>query len=230
MFRVQRLYVRGLPACSAALGLAVVMSVGGCAAGEPGTEAAGPASDGSGSGSTTSATPSGAPEPAPVITSAALPYKPATAEGPAENVPLPVMPALAKEESREGLVAFAEYYFQLANYGYESGDADPIRALSGESCFSCGSYLRVINSGYIGDDWMTGAMITTHDISSNYVKTDEGYYQVLIPMVQEPVQFYGEEGLLGGETESTGGTQLMEATYMPNGWYVIHMETLQLLE
>ena len=58
------------------------------------------------------------PTPSPSAT-----YKPASAEGPAETVPLPVMPEEAKAESKEGLIAFARHWYELANYGYETGDA-----------------------------------------------------------------------------------------------------------
>ena len=98
-----------------------------------------------------SATPGESATPTPTVGTApsVAPYNPATAEGPAENVPLPVMPELAKQESKEGLEAFAEYWYMLANYGYETGDLGPIREISGEECLSCNSYFREIGRAHV---------------------------------------------------------------------------------
>ena len=57
--------------------------------------------------------------PAPSSTPSATPtpaasYKPADATGRAQNVPVPVLPEAAKAETKEGLEAFARYWFQLA--------------------------------------------------------------------------------------------------------------------
>src|SRR5688572_474509 len=51
---------------------------------------------------TESATPSHTPTPTPTPV-----YKPADATGPAQNVPVPVLPEVAKTETKEGLEAFA---------------------------------------------------------------------------------------------------------------------------
>ena len=43
-------------------------------------------------------------------------YKPADASGRAQNVPVPVLPEAAKTETKEGLEAFARYWFELLSY------------------------------------------------------------------------------------------------------------------
>ena len=215
-----------------AAGLAAVLVLGGCSgSGDPEAEAAGNGtSSASPSGSTSpseTATPSATPSDTPTSTVAA--YKPATAEGPAENVPLPVMPELAKENSKEGLEAFAEYWYVLANYGYETGDLDPIREISGDECVSCNSYFRVVEGGYRDGDWMTGAKITMQDVDSNFVKTEDGYYQATTMFLQEDLHFHEIEGFIGSQPGSnTPVVQLIEASYTPNGWHAIHIETLEM--
>lgn len=218
-----------------ALGLAAVLVLGGCSGSgdDPGAEAAESSNSAAPSGSasaggdaTESASASPTPTPTPTPTAA---YKPATAEGPAENVTLPVMPELAKQESKEGLEAFAEYWYALANYGYETGDLGPIREISGASCVSCNSYIRVVEGGYRGGDWMTGAKITMQDVNSNFVKTEQGYYQVIVMFLQQDLHYYEVEGFLGTQPGNTSPVvQLIEATYTPKGWYAIQIETLEM--
>ena len=53
-----------------------------------------------------SATPSATPTPKPTPV-----YKPADAKGRAQNVPVPVKPALADKNTKEGLEAFTKYWF-----------------------------------------------------------------------------------------------------------------------
>ncbi len=48
------------------------------------------------------------------IPTAAAVYKPADATGKAQNVPVPVMPELAKENSKAGLEAFIGYWYAVA--------------------------------------------------------------------------------------------------------------------
>ncbi|WP_461170305.1 DUF6318 family protein [Arthrobacter sp. Z1-15] len=156
-------------------------------------------------------------------------YKPATAEGPAENVPLPVMPELAKQESKEGLEAFAIYWYQLVNYGYETGDPGLVRAVSDDTCFNCLSYYRVLGDGYAEDDWMLGAKLHVQDVNSNFVMTDEGAYQATTLILQDELHYYSPEGYLGSDTgNSAPAVQLMEALFTSDGWYVVTLETLEM--
>ncbi|GAA3290021.1 hypothetical protein GCM10017708_14570 [Arthrobacter citreus] len=214
------------------LGLAAVLLLGGCSGAndDPGAEAA----EGSSSSATPSSTAgadddaseSASPTPTPTQTAA---YKPASAEGPAENVPLPVMPELAKQESKEGLEAFAEYWYSLVNYGYETGDPGPVRAVSDDSCFNCQSYYRVLESGYANEDWMSGARLHLQDVSSNFVETDKGAFQATTLIIQDDLQYYSPTGYVGSDPgNALPAVQLMEAVYTSNGWYVVTLVTIEM--
>ncbi len=71
------------------------------------------------------------PTPSPTPTAS---YKPADASGRAQNVPVPVLPDAAKAETKEGLEAFARYWFQLLSYGYETGDVSRIVEITSPAC------------------------------------------------------------------------------------------------
>src|SRR3712207_4203337 len=99
---------RALRTGVAALAVAASLALAGCNPGDspgPGATAAPSATD--------LATTSASPTPTPTPTAA---YKPADASGPAKNVPVPVLPDVAKTETKEGLEAFARYWFQLLSY------------------------------------------------------------------------------------------------------------------
>ena len=99
---------------TACLGVIALLLLSGCQNGPA------PASSLSETSSTTaSPTLSGSASPASAGPSTAGAYKPADAKGKAQNVPVPVMPELAKENSKAGLEAFIRYWYAV-NYANET--------------------------------------------------------------------------------------------------------------
>ena len=166
-----------------------------------------------------SVSPSASPTPTPTPSAT---YKPASAEGPAENVPLPVMPEEAKVESKEGLIAFARYWYELVNYGYETGDVEPVKAFTLDPCRDCSRYLQVVSDGYVDTDWIVGGQITVHGLDSEYVLTDTGRYQVLVQFSQDPLELRGPEGRVYKEHPGSERpvVQLLEARWTDGTWVV----------
>ncbi|MBO0907660.1 DUF6318 family protein [Arthrobacter sunyaminii] len=215
-----------------ALGLAAILVLGGCSGdgGDPNAEAAEAAENNSSSPSVSkSFDPTGSASPSATPTPTAAAYKPATAEGPAENVPLPVMPELAKEESAEGLKAFATHWYALMNYGFETGEVEPMKQISGPDCVVCGNVYRLLGNGYDEEDWIFGGELVVMSTKTNYVVTSKGVYQVLIQIRQDPYEFRGPGGLLYGENDGVEGTtvQMIEATYNNGQWFAHNAVTIQ---
>ncbi|MBO0907662.1 DUF6318 family protein [Arthrobacter sunyaminii] len=209
-----------------ALGLAAILVLGGCSrsSGEPNAEAAENSSSSPSSSESTSPMESAAPSATP-----AAAYKPATAEGPAENVPMPVMPEVAKEESAEGLKAFATHWYDLMNYGFETGDVEPLKQISGPDCVVCGTAYRILGNGYANDDWILGGTLVTMSTKTNYAVTSKGVYQVLIQIRQDPYEYRGPAGKLYEVNKGLEATtvQMIEATYTENGWFAHNAVTIQ---
>ncbi|WP_273545194.1 DUF6318 family protein [Arthrobacter sunyaminii] len=212
------------------LGLAVILLLGGCSGGEtdPAAQAVGQTTNSAEPNETTDAGETAVPAPPP--TPAAPAYKPASVKGPAENVLLPVMPELARQESREGLEAFAAHWYELANYGYATGDVEPVRAVSGDTCLVCDGYYRTLASGYVDGDWIAGGEVHVEGVTTpsyDFVPTADGYFQAIITITQEPLVYYGPEGYQG--TAKGIGIpleQIMEAEFLDGGWHVRTLETL----
>ena len=165
-----------------------------------------------------SVSPSASPSPTPTPSAT---YKPASAEGPAENVPLPVMPEGAKVESKEGLIAFARYWYELVNYGYETGDVEPVKAVSGPDCFACQSFYRGMQDVYGTGGWLEGGEIEVLSIGSEFLLTAENRRQVLISGRQADLVYWDQNGNADerpGDEESF--LQIMEASYDDGFWFV----------
>lgn len=210
------------------LGLAAILVLGGCSgsSGEPNAEAADNGSSGPAAAESSSPSESVTPSATPTPTAAA--YKPATAEGPAENVPLPVMPEIAKEESKEGLIAFGQHWFDLVNYGYETGDAAPIREISAPDCEICASFYEDLEEGYANDDWIQGGELTIRSSGTAFVKTPDGRYQLLLSVIQGAGSNRGPNGKVYGELsgDEASTAQIMEATYESGRWIVHLVENI----
>lgn len=99
---------------------------------------------------TTSAIPSTTTEPTESTTSA-----PVTEPRP------PVMPALAKEQSKAGAKAFVRYAVDALNYGYLQGNADAFATVSSKNCPVCSALQanvkRIDRRGgmQVGGEWST---------------------------------------------------------------------------
>lgn len=97
------------------------------------------------------------PSPTPSPSPTKPKYQPATAKGPAKNVPTPEYTALAHKNSEQGAQAFGEYYFQLMNYVGETNITKPIEKVTSRQCQLCGEGIidSATHSRSIGE-WQVG--------------------------------------------------------------------------
>lgn len=122
-------------------------------------------SSGSGSGS------------GPASATASGPYVPASAEGPAQNVPKPVMPEVMKEETQEGAEAAVKYFWETVYYAEQTGDTAPIDSLSSEYCEFCELSASNLSSIYRNGGWYTG---TKAKVSSSILRPSSTGYTATI--------------------------------------------------
>ena len=138
------------------------------------------------------------------------------------------MPELAKEKSKEGLEAFAKYWFSLVNYGYETGDTNPVKELSGPECELCQEFYVGMEKGYEGDDWVQGGTLSIVALGTKFVLTPEGRYQVILSIKEADSYDRGPNGVLYKEhiASEYSFAQIMEATYIDGGWVVNLVENI----
>lgn len=166
---------------------AAALLLGGCAGGAP-EPAASP-------DITQSAVASVSASPTPTATATPA-YKPASAAGPAQNVPLPVLPAVAKAETKEGALAFSKYWFGVLNYAYETGDVALFDELAPASCKSCQQVRKVIVDWHSDGRWLVGGNISTPAASTTFKKDVNGRYQIAVQVRQTPISYMRADGTL----------------------------------
>ena len=155
------------------------------------------------------------PTPTPVAV-----YKPATSTGRAENVPVPVLPEAAKANSKEGLVAFARYWFQVLSYAYETGDLTDVRSMSGPNCGLCTNLEKALTAAWSDSKWIDGGRIETPVVEGNF-EADESQ-QITVQAIQELIEIRRADGSLFQEpTEASNRAMLVVATFGTNGWTLI---------
>ncbi|WP_157366383.1 DUF6318 family protein [Arthrobacter sp. Soil763] len=154
-------------------------------------------------------------------------YKPADAKGKAQNVPVPVLPEAAKKKTKEGLEAFARYWFQLLSYGYETGDTTRLTELTSPSCRACEKAKAVIKGWHEGGRWIVGGRTSTPAVSTTFLVAPDGNYQVAIQVSQSALSYFNPDGTLyrsDPKPDDTGN--LMLSVYRNGSWFVNNIQPI----
>ncbi len=209
-----------LPFGSARFRHTLVAALAACALALAGCQGATPG----GAETTTAATPTATPTPTPTPTAV---YKPADAQGKAQNVPVPVKPPLADENSKAGLEAFVGYWFALLNYGYETGNPASWEQLTKPGCTFCDNVKSAIATGYKTDRWQVGGRISTPSVEARMVE-GAPTQQVVVQVNQESIEFYKADGSVGRTPEAGSSTaSVVIASFEDGTWIVSDMHLLQ---
>lgn len=162
---------------------------------------------------TVSATTTATPSPTPA-------YKPADANGKAENVALPVLPEAAKANSKEGVEAFARYWFQALSYAYETGDMAVWSAMTSGECVFCNRIKQGLESAYVKGRWVVGGKMATPSIEANF-KSEALSQQVTIQTIQSQIDYYDADGSVGQpSTPPSNSASGMIAAFELGSWKV----------
>ena len=178
----------------------------------------------------TAAPESSSPAASPAQTATPTPtasYKPADATGRAQNVPVPVLPEAAKAETKEGLEAFARYWFQLLSYGYETGDLSRLVNLTSSACRACDRAKTVMTGWNEAGRWLVGGKTETPSVSTKFVVAPDGNYQVAVQVSQGSISYYNADGTLhqaDPKPDDTGN--LMLAVFRNGAWYVNNIQPI----
>lgn len=171
------------------------------------------------------------PETSPPSTAApetAAAYQAATASGPAQNVPVPTLPAKAKEFSKDGLLAFAEYWYSTLGYIYETGDPRPMMAITDPECKTCSFVGEPVSSWYEDGGWIVGGKMTVHSAQTSFAATPTDTYQVILMVQQSQVSSFSKDAKLNSEREpSVAQADIFIAIYADDSWIAQTAEPLK---
>ncbi|MFF1384545.1 DUF6318 family protein [Arthrobacter sp. NPDC058288] len=156
------------------------------------------------------------PSPTPTPTAA---YKPADAKGKAQNVPVPVLPEAAKAETKEGAIAFAEYWFSLLSYAYETGDLAPLDSVTSPSCGPCDRAKQVINAWHTEGRWLVGGKVAAVATSTTFNKGADSAYQVAVQARQVALTYMRQDGSVARSDPQPDDTgNLLFVVYSNGSW------------
>ncbi|WP_395401840.1 DUF6318 family protein [Arthrobacter sp. UC242_113] len=150
-------------------------------------------------------------------------YKPADAKGRAQNVPVPVKPALADKNTKEGLEAFAKYWFQALSYAYETGNTKLMEAGSGPNCRFCNGLRDNIKNAWQGKQWIVGGKVQTPSVSALYKKGATSQ-QATVQVIQQEITIYKADGTpFPDVTKQTNTGSQAVVSFDSSGWTVIDL-------
>ncbi len=207
------------PGAVAAGGIAIALALSGCVGGAGAAPTASPDSSAAGSpssGRTTSAsaTPTATPQ-----------YKPADANGPAQNVPVPVKPPLADEFSKEGLVAFSKYWYEVLSYAYETGDGQALDSISAHTCTTCANVRHALPAWHQEGRWTVGGRMIVEAAQSKFMKTPTNDYQVILVVRQTAISYHRPDKTIAeNHPDSKPITDILVGTYADNHWTAMAAE------
>ena len=192
---------------------AVLLS--GCQGGTPG---AGPSE----TSPTTASPTSSVSSPAASATQSALAvYKPADASGKAQNVPVPVMPELARENSKAGLEAFIGYWYATYSYATETGDLGPWGLATDTTTESGGAYKRAIDANYANGSWLVGGRIAIPRIEVLWQAGADSQV-AKVQVIQEEIGYLDADATVRQRASAASNTaEAVRATFRNGAWQVI---------
>ncbi|MFJ4026863.1 DUF6318 family protein [Paenarthrobacter sp. NPDC089989] len=174
--------------------------------------------------STTTATPTSsasAPETRTPPSTSNGSYKPADATGRAQNVPVPVMPALAKENTKEGLEAFIRYWYATYSYATETGDMAPWAESTDTTTESGIAYSRAIEANYADGRWLVGGRITIPTVEVLWNGGSDSQV-AKVQVLQEEIRYFRSDGSSRPEiSEASNTAEAVKATFQNGFWRVI---------
>lgn len=146
----------------------------------------------------------------------------ASSDGPAANIPVPEKPALADENSVEGLEAFTEYWFELFSYGYITNDWDEFLEITDSGCGTCGNVVEGVQEQFAAGGWAAGGEAEVLTFSSDFELNTAGSINSFVEVGQDEVTLFSQSGEAVGESpRSEPSIDVLIATYEQGGWIML---------
>lgn len=156
--------------------------------------------------------PSAAPEPSP-----------ASSAGPATNIRVPIKPALADENTPEGLEAFTAYWFELLSYSYITDDWQRFDETTDPGCRTCSSIRSAVNELYGQGRWVRGAEVRVISFDTAFELTTSGSITAYVENRQAKIEYFDKDGsvLRVVPAQESPSFDVVNALYEAGEWIVL---------
>jgi hypothetical protein len=130
-----------------------------------------------------------------------------------------VLPEVAKTETKEGLEAFARYWYAVLSYAYETGDSRNLESLSGADCVFCAGLKDGVKAAWEDGRWISGGKIETPAVTATMEPGTQPH--AVIQVLQEVIEIRNPDGsLYQVPTAATNTGSRAGASYGTAGWII----------
>jgi hypothetical protein len=145
----------------------------------------------------------------------------ASSLGPARNLPKPVLPEAARQNTKEGFEAFTQYWFDTITYGLETGDSEPLREVSLPDCKMCNGYIADAGQVARGERRHVGPRWTVSSFEPNMILDPNRNAIAYFFLHESPSQEYGLKGeLLKNRAPAPDpDPKVIHATFKDGHWF-----------
>ena len=137
----------------------------------------------------------------------------------------PEFPALARQHTANGAIAFAGYYFKAFDWGYATNDPYLVEQISAQGCHACAQYARGLEGLAVRHATLHGGRITLDSASIFQGTLDiRAEYAVDVVMNEEPV-IVDEPGA-SPSTVAAGVVRFHSLVFVgwrDSGWHVVEV-------
>ncbi|WP_309123687.1 DUF6318 family protein [Arthrobacter sp.] len=139
------------------------------------------------------------------------------------NIPVPEKPALADENSLEGLEAFTEWWFELLNYAYATNDLEPLKAVTDEGCKTCANIEDSIAQVYADGGWVVGGEVSLTSFDSTFELNTAGSLSSFIMITQTDAVYYDSSGAVTNQSTGFSEPRVNEliAVHDEDEWFLL---------
>ncbi len=122
------------------------------------------------------------------------------------NIPVPVKPAVADENSAEGLEAFTKYWFELFSYGYQTNDWATYDGLTDAGCRTCANLTGQVRDLYAEGGWIDGGKIRLNSLQTEFQQNTSGSINSFVDVEQAELIYYDAGGIEIDRSEALPST------------------------
>lgn len=134
-------------------------------------------------------------------------YIPASADGPAQNVPEPKLPAVATENTEEGAEATLKYFWEAIDYARLTGETEQLQLVSSDNCEFCTGFFEDWSTAYEAGQWAVSHGNVEDEVTEVWLGHDEDQNvptaDVMFSVSDPAVDLYNSGGDLEQASESS---------------------------
>jgi hypothetical protein len=171
------------------------------------------------SGCSDSATPTPAQSTSASTAEPTTSAEPDTTPVPAD-LPTPERPASMDRDDVVGAKAAAQYFVELYEYAYATGDLDEWRAIAHDECGFCKSVIDDVEQLYSGGGYMVGGNITVDEIYGSDPREGSEYFAVEIHMRQEAASEFSDAHEVVRSYDDVERLLFFAMGWSDQGWHV----------